>query len=141
MAHFSTPLCTDAWLLRGINSMPGTLKLAGGRLSYTACGAGTFWRRQLRKLETEVGRAGLAKRLYENEKAIVFDVSLADVQEVHFPWFYFSGGVKLTLYGVRYRFGFEQPANTRVASEGGDLIGQIARARRLGKAWKAVLLE
>ncbi len=133
-------LITRAWLLRGISSIPGTLKLSKGRLSFTASDAGTCWGFQLRKLEAQAGRAGLAERLSKDKNTVVFDVPLADVQQVHFPWFYFSGGVKLTLHGVRYRFGFDKPANTRMPSEGVDL-SEIKKARRSGKAWKAVLLE
>ena len=120
--------------------MPGTLRLASGRLSFTASGSGNFWGRQLRKLEVEAGREGLAEQLDNDERAVVFDVSLADVQAVNFPWYYFSGGVKLTLRGVRYRFGFDRPANTRLPSESMDL-SEITKARRKGKAWKAVLIE
>ena len=140
MAKRKTQLSTKAWLLRGISSIPGTLKLSKGRLSFTAFDAGTCWGFQLRKLEAETGREGLAERLDHGKNTIVFDVPLADVQKVRFPWFYFSGGVKLTLDGVRYRFGFDKPANTRMPSEGVDL-SEISKARRSGKAWKAVLLE
>lgn len=120
--------------------MPGALMLAKGRLSFTAFGSGNLWGRQLRTLEVEAGHTGLAKRLGDDENTVVFDVPLADVQDVTFPWYYFSGGVKLTVGGVRYRFGFDRPANTRMPSEGVDL-GEITRARRSGKAWKAVFMN
>ena len=135
----SSQLSTQAWLLRGISSIPGTLKLAKGRLSFTASGSGTCWGFQLRKLEREADRAGLAKRLNDDENTVVFDVPLSDVQQVNFPWFYFSGGVKLTLNGVCYRFGFDKPANSRMPSESMDLSG-VSKARRRGKAWKAALI-
>ena len=136
----SSRLRTEAWLLRGISSMPGALALANDRLSFTAFGAGNFGGRQLRKLEAEAGRDGLATRLGNDENTVVFDVPLAEVQDVNFPWYYFSGGVKLTLCGVRYRFGFARPANTKLPSENADL-SDITKARRSGKAWKAVLIE
>ena len=133
-------LSTKAWLLRGISSIPGRLKLSKGRLSFTAFDAGTCWGFQLRKLEAATGREGLAERLSNDENTVLFDVPLIEVQRVRFPWFYFSGGVKLTLGGVRYRFGFDKPANTRMPSEALDL-SEISKARRSGKAWKAALLE
>ena len=133
-------LRTEAWLLTGISSIPGALRLSGGRLSFTAFGAGNCGRRKLRKLEAETGQEGLAKRLGDDEHAVVFDVPLADVQEATFPWYYFTGGVKLTLDGARYRFGFARPANTKLPSDGLGL-DDIAKARRSGKAWKAVLSE
>ena len=46
---------TEAWLLRGISSLPGMLELADGNLSFTAFGSGNFWGFQLRKLEQETG--------------------------------------------------------------------------------------
>ena len=131
---------TEAWLLRGIHSMPGALVFAQGRLSFKASGSGTFSRRQLRRLEEESGRAGLAASLENDEHAVVFDVPLSDVQHVSFPWYYFSGGVKFSLQGIRYRFGFDKPANTRLPSESLDLRG-VSKARRNGKAWKALLLD
>ena len=134
-------LRTDAWLLRGIHSLPGALQLAGRRLSFTAFNAGTLRRRQLRALEHEVGTEGLAAKLSNGESALVFDVPISTVQDVHFPWYYFNGGCKLTLDGVRYRIGFDQPSNTKGTGEGGDLFGSIARARRHGKMWKAVFAE
>ncbi len=136
-----THLSTKAWLLRGISSIPGRLTLGGGRLSFTAFGPGNLWPSQLRKLERDAGRKGLATRLSNDERTVVFEVPRSDVQKVSFPWYYFSGGAKLTLNGVRFRFGFDKPANTRMTSEGGDLVGEIFRARRSGKAWKAVLDE
>ena len=128
-------------MLRGISSIPGALKLSGGRLSFTAFGAGNCWRRQLRKLERETGRVGLAELLGDDQNAVVFDIPLAEVQDVHFPWFYFSGGVKFTVDGVRYRFGFDRPANTKLSAEGADLVGAISKARRSGRAWKAVFID
>lgn len=137
----STHLHTPAWLLRGISSIPGTLRLAAGRLSFTASGSGNLWGHQLRRLERDVGRKGLAKRLSDEEYAVVFDVPLAHVQQVRFPWYYFSGGLKLTLNGVVYRFGFDRPSNTRLSSEGGNLLGEVSQARRHGKAWQTALVE
>jgi len=134
-------LRTQAWLLRGISSIPGALRLAGGRLSFTAFGAGNLWPSQLRTLERDTGRIGLAKRLGKEENTVVFDVPLADIQHVRFPWYYFSGGLKLTLNGIVYRFGFDRPSNTKLSGEGADLVGEVSRARRSGKAWKAVLID
>lgn len=144
----ATELCTEAWLLKGIHSIPGALRLADGRLSYTACGFGTFGDSALAKLEAETGHRGLAHRLEQGEEAVLFDTPLANVEKVDFPWYYFSGGVKLTVGGVHYRFGFDRPANTTVPMEVEDsleeLIGglenvsQIIKGRRSGKAWKSV---
>jgi hypothetical protein len=131
------PLSTEAWLLKGTRSIPGSLKLADDRLSFTALGSGNFGRGQLEQLESESGRKGLAKVLDRDEEAVVFDVPLSDVQDINFPWYYFSGGVKLTIGGVQYRLGFDRPANTHTSV---DPMGEVSKARKSGKAWKAVLL-
>lgn len=133
-------LRTKAWMLRGIGSVPGTLSLSPRRLSFTAHGSGNLWGGQLRRLEADAGRAGLAKQLDGDERAVVFDVPLSEVQDVHFPWYYFSAGFKVSVNGVRYRFGFDKPANTRFSDEGGDVFGEISRARRKGKTWRNALL-
>ena len=133
-----TQFGTDAWLLRGIRSLPGTLQLARRCLSFTAFDAGNFRPRQLRALEQDFGRPGLVETLTAGKTAVVFELPLSAVQAVRFPWYYFSGGLHLTLNGVRYRFGFDEPSNTKGAGEGGDLLGSAVRARRRGKAWKAV---
>lgn len=133
-------LHTTTWLLRGASSLPGVLSLEGGRLSYTAYGPGNLWGFQLRTLERASGRAGLAEALREDETAVLFDVPLAEVERIVFPWYYFSGGLKLGARGARYRFSFVQPANTQVGSGVGGLQG-IGAARRHGTAWRAALAD
>lgn len=137
----SPSLQTPAWLLRGIRSVPGTLRLANGRLSFAASDAGNLSSRQRRILERDTGRDGLAARLNQGLETVVFDVPLSDVHDVRVPWYYVSGGLKLTVRGVPYRFGFDPPANTRGSAEGADLWRVIAQARRRGAAWKAVLMD
>jgi hypothetical protein len=130
---------TDAWLLRGIHSLPGTLQLARGRLSFTAFDTGNLRRRQLRALEHEFGRQGLTATLEQGRTVVLFDLSPSEVQEVCFPWYYFSGGLTLTVNDICYRFGFDQPSNTKGAGEGGNLIRSISTARKRGKMWKTLL--
>lgn len=142
-------LRTDAWLLLGISSIPGSLALAENRLRFTASGYGTAWPFQLRALERRADRPGLARRLEADDPTLVFDLPLGEVRDVSFPWYYFSGGVKLTAGGVRYRFSFARPANTRAPADRehafemartvGRAASEIAGARRSGEAWKAVL--
>ena len=138
-------LCTAAWLLRGISSIPGMMKFANNRLSYTAFSSGNFWDYQLRKLKVDAGREGLEKLLSNDEKTVIFDVPFSQVQDIHFPWYYFSAGVKLSLGGTGFRFGFDQPANTRIPTnlmdEFRESMKQISQGRQSGKAWKAVFLH
>jgi len=121
-------ICTPAWLLVGMTrSVPGVLELADGHLAYT----------------TEEGR--------------VFDVPLAEVSDVKFPWYYFSGGVKFAVGRERYRLSFVRPndasdipgrllAGTETGGPAalltaGRKLSDISEGRRAGKAWKAVLAK
>jgi hypothetical protein len=146
-----TQLCTEAWLLRGLTgSVPGKLKLAAGRLSFTAMGGGTLWQKELRKLEQTAAKPGLAERMDRGEHALVFDIPLAEIT-VRFPWYYFSGGMKITAGENRYRFSFGQPANTQlpvnsthipsVALRVGDQLLEIGTMRGRGTAWKTALAQ
>jgi hypothetical protein len=95
---------TQVWRLSGLaGSEPGHLELRGGRLIYSPID------------ETRPG----------------FDVSLADVGDVRFPWYYFSGGFKMRIRGEEFRFSFVQPHNE---------FADISGGREAGKAWKKILL-
>ncbi len=97
-------LTTSAWLLVGLTrSVPGELHVCRGRLWLKAA----------------------------NET--LFDVQLATVRDVSFPWYYFGGGVQFTIEARRYRLSFVRPN-----SEGGGVF-DIAAGRNAGKAWKHVL--
>ncbi len=119
-------LRTPAWLLIGITgSRPGVLEYVDGHLAYT------------------------------DEDGRVFDVPLAEVSDIKFPWYYFTGGVKFTVAGHQYRLSFVRPndagdipgrllADTPVGAPfalltGGRKVRDIGEGRRAGKAWKAVL--
>ena len=147
----ATNFGTQAWLLQGVNSIPGVMKLEDGRLSYTAVGCGTFGSRSLRDLASRLGKEVAAQQLENGDEALLFDAPLAEIQDIHFPWYYFSGGVKLSVHGVGLRFGFDRPANTTVPDsvadsmenlvEGMESVAEISRARRSGKVWKELLTK
>lgn len=115
-----------AWVLKGItgSESAGLLRLGGGRL-------------------TLVGENGTA-----------FDVPVNEVRDVSFPWFYFSGGMKLAANGETYRLSFVKPnnqnsyvagvaANEIVPGAGmvavADIAGDIRKGRAAGKQWKRLL--
>jgi hypothetical protein len=115
-----------AWVLKGVtgSESAGLLRLKGGRL-------------------TLVG---------ENDTA--FDVPVNEVTDVTFPWFYFSGGMKLTAAGEKYRLSFVKPnnQNSYVAGQAAneivpgagmvavaDIAGDIRKGRGAGKEWKRLL--
>ena len=140
-------MVSQAWLLRGISSIPGELELSRGRLSFTAMGIGTAWGWQLRKLERVTGKSGLANRIDSGKDALVFDAPLADIK-ITFPWYYFSGGLVVQMNQHRYKLSLGRPSNTRFPTRG-DVAGSVRRAgeeleelgsmRRAGKAWQQAL--
>jgi hypothetical protein len=81
---------------------------------------------------------------------VVFDVPLAEVTDVIWPWYYFGGGVKLSVDGTQYRFSFVLPngaeyPTARLAAEVGDpaalaIVRQkaddIGAGRTVGKEWR-----
>ena len=94
---------TQIWRLSGLTgSEPGHLELRAGRLIYTPI---------------DEARPG-------------FDVPLAEVAEVNFPWHYFGGGFKVRIRGEQYRFSFVEPHNE---------YADIGAGRETGKAWKRIL--
>jgi hypothetical protein len=118
---------TEAWLLKGITGTePGELKLVRDRLTL------------------------------KTRKGTMFDVPLSQVSKVRFPWYYFSGGLKLWIEGKSWRITFVRPnqqgggfdsARTDEAL-GADLFAgadaargfsELSRGRSAGKAWKAAL--
>ena len=134
------------WLLRGLTgSTPGALVCGrDGRLRLTLFGAGALARRHLRALERDTGQAGLADRLRQFEETVLFDVPLAEVERVVFPWFYFGGGMHVHVGGVRYRLSFLQPQNTvadRSFASAQDAVGGIKKGVSLGARWREVLAD
>jgi len=95
---------TQVWRLSGLTgSEPGHLELRGGRLIYSPSG------------ESRPG----------------FNVALAEVTDINFPWNYFGGGFKMRIGAEQFRFSFVEPHN-----ESADISG----GRAAGKAWKKTLL-
>lgn len=84
---------------------------------------------------------------------VIFDVNAASIQRVHYPWYYFSGGVKITAAGEEYRLSFTRPNGSEVAvgrslAEAGDpvallvaleKISDVGEGRAAGKRWREVL--
>ena len=87
---------------------------------------------------------------YSTPDGVVFDVPLAEVTGIIWPWYYFGGGVKLTARGEQYRFSFVLPNGAAYpkagpASAAGDLsslpiVRQLAEdtgaGRKVGKEWR-----
>ena len=124
-------LSSPAWLLRGISSIPGELRLSGSRISFIAHGVGSAWDWQLRKLERLAGNPGFAKSLKDGSTALLFNESLTDIH-VRSPWYYFSGGLVLQIRGEPYRLSFGKPASS---SNDDDELATLSTMRQAGKKW------
>lgn len=58
-------------------------------------------------------------------------MSLAEVQDIEFPWYYFSGGFKMRIGADKYRFSFIEPHNE---------YADLSSGRATGKKWKKALM-
>ncbi len=87
-----------AWLLRGITvSIPGWLDVHDGCLRFST------------------------------PQEVVFDVPLAEITSVNYPWYYFGGGVKLKAAGTPYRLSFVKPNGAEYATARGlAAVGSLA---------------
>jgi hypothetical protein len=116
---------TPAWRMIGATqSAPGVLALHNGQISYTEM------------------------------DGHVFETPLSAVADVAFPWYYFGGGAKVTVNGVRYRFSFVKPNGAMPVSQAlqerveqtlgtpqqsGSRSAYIWSGRKAGKLWKSIL--
>ena len=130
---------TDAWLLRGISSLPGELRLASGRLSFVCSGSGSARPFQIRRLAQVMGQPCLVEAIAEG-RAVPLFVWPADQVETVFPWYYFGGGLKLRYRGVQLRFSFGRPASPGygLGAAASDLK-EAATMRSRGKLWSKAL--
>ena len=127
----SNTLCTPAWLLRGISSIPGRLRLRDSRLSFVADGVGSAWDWQLEKLERAAGSAGFTEALKGGRSATLFDEPMPGIG-VRSPWYYFAGGLVLRVGGQRYRVSFGKPVGP---ARGDDELATLISMRQAGKRW------
>ena len=105
---------TPAWLMRGVitvNATLGTLRLDDGRLSFRGTDA----------------------------QAPVFDIALADIENVRFPSYNVGTVVRFDAGGERYRLAFL--ASERRFKWSGARLRDLRPARRWGRQWKAALGE
>lgn len=83
----------------------------------------------------------------------VFRVPLTFVEKVEFPWWWFGGGMRVTVGGMCHTLSFSAPRTVEgedsdwLRHVGGGLYGseqalrQAASARRSSKEWKAALTD
>lgn len=132
-------LTSDAWLLRGISSIPGELRLAAGVLSFTCAGTGSAWSFQLRKLGHVVRQPQLANTLEAGQRVEVFRWPANAITATQ-PWYYFGGGIVLRHQGITLRFSFGEPASSSdgIAAATAELR-EVRTMRQRGALWVKVL--
>ncbi len=141
-------LRSEAWLLRGISSIPGELTLVAGRLSFTAHNTGSAWPWQLRKLGRVLDAPFIAKTIDEGIRTVDFNWPASEL-EVWCPWYLFGGGIKLRRGPLVLRFSFGKPANMQTragrhepagaATEVAATLDEVRDMRALGAIWQAAL--
>ena len=140
-------LRSEAWLLRGISSIPGELILAHGVLRFVARDTGSAWPWQLRQLEQELRAPGFAADIERGEGVCLFQWP-ANALQSWAPWYYFGGGIRLRHGGLVLSFSLGRPANMalRVHAGGPGAVGELRRQwlairgmRSRGRHWLAAL--
>lgn len=139
MSSTTDRLRTDAWLLRGISSIPGELRLAAGTLSFTCRGTGSAWPFQLRKLAHAVHQPQLHATLEQGKSFELFRWPVNELTAAQ-PWYYFGGGLLLRHEGVTLRFSFGEPAsNSDGIGSAADQLSEVRSMRRVGALWVSAL--
>lgn len=134
-------LRTEAWLLRGISSLPGELRLNGGRLSFVSAGTGSTWPFQLRKLGAVLNQPGLTEAVEEGRPFRFFEWPAHQVR-VTTPWYYFGGGIRLEHRGTELRFSFGRPASTGRGLAGAAAeLEEVGTMRSRGRLWAKALAD
>jgi hypothetical protein len=132
-------LRTEAWLLRGISTLPGELRLNAGKLSFISSGPGSTWPFQLRKLGLLLDQPALARAVEEGKPFQLFEWSAREVQ-VTVPWYYFGGGIKLKHQATELRFSFGRPASsTHGRASAAAELQEVGAMRSRGKLWARAL--
>jgi hypothetical protein len=130
-----TTLRTEAWLLRGISSVLGELRLKANTLSFKASETGSAWPWQLRKLAVLLNSPGLAECVEEGKPVVLFEWPVSEV-DVATPWYYFGGGITLRHQGVALRLSFGRPAtNSHTLGDAAVELNEVTAMRARGKLW------
>ena len=134
-------MCTPAWLLRGISSIPGELRLSSATVSFVAHGSGSTWPGQLRTLASLLGRPPFGTALEQGQSVELLAWPVCEVAVAQ-PWYYFGGGLRLRRRGVDLRIGFGRPAGgARSPRQALAEFREIAAMRARGTVWAAALAK
>jgi len=92
-------------------------------------------------LSHEAGQVTLSTFNADDEPVPSFAVQTAEISDVKFPAYQFSGGCSFVVNDQKYRISFLQPQNTKMPNYYSQLSGvsEIGTGRKAGKAWKKIL--
>ncbi len=92
-------------------------------------------------LSHEGGYVTLSRFNDDDQPVPAFSVQVAEVSDVKFPAYQFSGGCTFVAEGQKYRISFVQPQNTKLPTYYDQFTGaaSIGTGRKAGKAWKKTL--
>lgn len=103
-----------AWLLDGpIKSIPGMLYWDGTTLTFVACGPGKFSENDIEALANRFAMPeGTTAAILQETASPLLRASKNDISGYKMPWYYFKGGIHITLRNQTYKFSFIRPQNT-----------------------------
>lgn len=131
---------SDAWLLRGVSSIPGRLLLEHGHIRFVVSSSGTAWPWQLRKLARQLATTWPGDGDGRARDAELFRWPLDGVR-AWAPRYYFSGGIRLAHAGRVLRFSFGRPVDAEARGEELDVYREVDRMRATGLQWRATLSQ
>lgn len=138
---------SPAWLLFGGGGIPGGLNYSRQRLTFSASGLGNVGQERLAKFGERIHNRGLVASLKMGHNPEIFSV-LASEKNIKFPWYYFSGGLRVKDRKLTFKIGFAPPPEMKLVWINGELrhspeeiknFGYAIVARKIGKEWKKVL--
>ncbi|WP_269539443.1 hypothetical protein [Cerasicoccus fimbriatus] len=146
------PVESRAWLLLGpVKSLPGALLWDGQRVTFVACGTGSFSESDLREIaEANALPAEACESIFAEKPTPLIVATPAEISGVKMPWYYFKGGIQITVRNHGYKFSFIRPQNTveptyyledqfRWTGGAGQEDVDIAGGKTAGAKWKQLL--
>lgn len=141
-----------AWLLEGATkSIPGMLYWDGNALTFVACGPGKFSEHDIQRLADRFAMPdGTCAAILKEQPSPLLRASKGEISGYKMPWYYFKGGIHITIRNQSYKFSFIRPQNTvepsyyledqyRWAGGAGQEDVDVLGGKAAGAQWKQLL--